>query len=44
MHRKDENLTENHTTPMVSDIYTKQSTNEENSGLFMNSIFEKDKN
>jgi hypothetical protein len=27
-----------HYTPMVSEIYTKQSINEENSSLFMNSI------
>ncbi len=30
LHRKEENLTENHTTSMVSEIPTKQSTNEEN--------------
>jgi hypothetical protein len=35
---KDENLTENHTTPIVLKIYTQQSVNEENSSLFMNSI------
>jgi hypothetical protein len=44
MHQKKENLTENHTTPMVSEIYTKQSINEENSSLFINSILYKDKN
>ncbi len=38
MHRKKENLTRNHTTPMVSEIHTKQWTNQENSSLFMNSI------
>jgi hypothetical protein len=38
MHQKEENLTENHTTPMVLEIDTKQSTNVENLGLFMNSI------
>ncbi len=36
--KKEENLTENLTTPMVSDIYTKQAINEENSSLFMRSI------
>jgi hypothetical protein len=45
MHPKEENLkTENHTTlihTVVSEIYTKQSINEENSSLFMNSIVEK---
>ncbi len=35
----EENLAENHTTPIVSEIYTKLSINEENSNLFMNSIF-----
>jgi hypothetical protein len=35
---KEENLIENHTTPMVSEIDTKQSIHEENSGLFMNII------
>jgi hypothetical protein len=39
MHWKEENLTENHTTQMVSEIHTKQSTNEENLSLSMNSIF-----
>ncbi len=35
--RKKENLTKNHTTPLVSEIHTKQSTNKENStSLFMN--------
>ncbi len=34
MHQKEENLTENHTTPTVSEIYTKQSTKEENSSFF----------
>ncbi len=38
MHRKEENLTENHTTHMVSEIFTKQSLNDENSSLFMHSI------
>jgi hypothetical protein len=38
MHRKEENLTENHTTPMVSEIHTKKSVNEENSSLVMNNI------
>jgi hypothetical protein len=40
MDRKEENLTENlaSATPIVSEIHTKQSTNEENSSLFMNSI------
>ncbi len=32
------NLAENHTTPMVSEIYTKLSINEENSSLSMKSI------
>jgi hypothetical protein len=36
MHWKEENLTENHTTPMVSEIHIKQSTNEENSSLLIN--------
>jgi hypothetical protein len=36
-YKKAENLTENHTTPMVSEIHTKQSINEENSSLFLNS-------
>jgi hypothetical protein len=44
MHRKEENLTENHTTPIVSEIHTKQSINEVKSSLFMNSIFKKGKN
>ena len=35
---KGENLTENHTTHMVSEICTKQSLNEENSSLFMHSV------
>ncbi len=39
MRQKEENLTENHTTSMVSKIYV----NEENSTLFMNSIFQKAK-
>ncbi len=30
MHQKTENLTENQTTPMVSEIYTKESINDEN--------------
>jgi hypothetical protein len=30
MHEKEINLTENHTTPMVSEIHTKQSINDEN--------------
>jgi hypothetical protein len=38
-----ENPTENYTTPMVSEIYTTQSTNKENLSLFMNSILHKDK-
>jgi hypothetical protein len=42
MHQKEENLTENHTTLMVSEIYTKQSINEDSSSLFMNSILLKD--
>ncbi len=37
MHRKEVNLTENHTTPLISEIRTKQSTNEENSSFFMTS-------
>ncbi len=40
MYQKEENLTENLTTPMVS----KQQINEENSSLFMNVILQKDKN
>jgi hypothetical protein len=38
MYQKEETPIENHTTPMVSEIYTKQSINEENSSLFVNSI------
>ncbi len=38
MHWKEENQTETHTTHVVSEIYTKQSINEENSSLSMNSI------
>jgi hypothetical protein len=34
VHRKEENLTENHATPTVSEIYTNKSINEENSSLF----------
>ncbi len=30
MHRKEENLTENHTTPMVLEIYTKNQTVKKN--------------
>ena len=30
MHRKEENLTVNYTTPLVTETHTKQSTNEEN--------------
>ncbi len=30
MHLKEDNLTENHTTLMISEIYTKESINEEN--------------
>jgi hypothetical protein len=33
---KQKNLTENHITPMVSEIHTKQSIKEENSSLFLN--------
>jgi hypothetical protein len=39
MYRKEETLIENHTIPLVSEIYTKRSINEENSSLFVNSIF-----
>jgi hypothetical protein len=39
-----ENQTENHNTPMVAEIHAKQSSNEENSSLFMNSICGKAKN
>jgi hypothetical protein len=38
MHRKEESLTENNATLMVSEIYTKISINDENSSLFKNSI------
>jgi hypothetical protein len=31
MHQNEEKLTDNHNTPMVSEIHTKQSINEENS-------------
>jgi hypothetical protein len=43
MHRKTKNLIENHTTSVVSEIYTKQSINEENSSLSMNNIGRKAK-
>ncbi len=33
MHQKKENLTENQTNPMVSEIYTKESINDENQFL-----------
>ncbi len=36
-------MTENHTTPMFSEIHTKQSVNEENSSLFLNSTCRKAK-
>jgi hypothetical protein len=39
MHGKEENLTVNHITP-VSEIYTKQSINEENSSLFMIAVWD----
>ncbi len=35
MHLKEDNLTENHTTPMISEIYTKESINEENEQHFV---------
>ncbi len=38
MHRKEENLKENHTTHTASEIHKKLSVNEENSSLFMHSI------
>ncbi len=38
MHQKEENLTENHSTIMILEIYTEKSINEENSSLFMNNI------
>jgi hypothetical protein len=44
MHQKEENLTENHSTTMILEIYAKKTINEENSSLSMNSIWEKDKN
>jgi hypothetical protein len=34
MHQKEENLTENHITPIISEIHTEPSINEENSRLF----------
>ncbi len=37
MRSKEENLTENHTIPIISEICTKKSVNEENTSLFMNS-------
>jgi hypothetical protein len=37
MHQKEKNLTENHTTPMVAEIYTKKSISEQSS-LFMNGM------
>jgi hypothetical protein len=43
MHHKEEILTENHITPMVSEIHTIQSITEENSRLFMKSILYKEK-
>ncbi len=39
----EENLTENYTTSMVSEIHPKQSTNEENASFFMNCILLKGK-
>jgi hypothetical protein len=44
MHPQEENLPENHTITMVSEINNQQSTNEENSSLFLNSILKKGKN
>jgi hypothetical protein len=38
MHQKEENLTDNRTTPMGSEIYTTKSTNEDDSSLVINSI------
>jgi hypothetical protein len=38
MYQKEENLTENHATLMVSEGYTKQPNNEENSSLFLKVI------
>ncbi len=43
MHRKEENLTENHTTPMFSEIHTKLSIDEGSLSIFMNSFFRKAK-
>ncbi len=43
MHWKEEILTENHATPMVSEIHTKLSITEENSNMFMNSVLWKAK-
>jgi hypothetical protein len=34
MHPKEENLTDSQTTGIVSEIYTKQSINEENASMF----------
>jgi hypothetical protein len=42
MHRKEENLTENRTLPMLSEIYIK-STNEETSSLSLISFCRKTK-
>jgi hypothetical protein len=38
MHQNEENLTDNHPTPMVSEICTTKSTNEDYSSLVINSI------
>jgi hypothetical protein len=43
MNQTEENLRGNHTTPMVSEFHTKQPFIEENSSLFMNSIWYKGK-
>jgi hypothetical protein len=38
MNRKEETPTENHSTPVVSGIYTKKSIHAEESSLFMNFV------
>jgi hypothetical protein len=38
MHGKEKNLTENHTTPVVSEIHTKLAINEESSSLIMTCV------
>ncbi len=43
MNRKEENLTENHTNPMFSEIHTKLSIDQESLSIFMYRFFRKAK-